>query len=97
MTHRERMRERRQRQLARKPGFTPVHNRRIAAAIAAEMVLLVDAGMDEFRAELTAIRTIARQLPPPPFQRRHRAPRPSKSDNPDYRKLNPARAMACAG
>lgn len=71
---------------AQTTGFTPIPNRRIQAAIAAEVVRLMEVEkLTGPEAQDRAIRTVARTLPSPrPF--RHLFPRPSKSDNPVYRK-----------
>ena len=86
MTHRERMQERRARQLARTPGFDPIPNRRVNAAIAATISRFLAMGMPPAAAEREARHAVARSLPMLPAQRRLRAPRPSKSDNAAYRK-----------
>lgn len=84
--HRERMQERRWRQLARKPGFTPVPNRRIQAAVARASLDLLGSGVTPDRAEAEAWRIVASRLPHAGFKRTLRPPRPSKSDDPAYRK-----------
>ena len=71
-------------------GFTPVANKRILAAIGAVSLALVDSGWRPLQAEVEAVRRVARTLPVLPLQRRHRAPRPSKSDDPAYRKVSAA-------
>lgn len=83
--HRQRMVERRRRQLAREPGFTPISNARIDKAIAAATLALRLQGKGPVEAQEEATRHVARQLPPAPRVKSHR-PRPSKSDDPAYRK-----------
>lgn len=68
-------------------GFTPISNKRIDAAIAATAIKLLESGMKPEKVHVEAVRAVARTLPPLPFARRHRLPRPSKSDNPEYRKV----------
>ena len=67
-------------------GFHPVPNRRLAAMAAEEAVRLMFEGAEPFAAEAMALRSVALKLSPLPFARRHRAPKPSKSDDPTYRK-----------
>ena len=72
-------------------GFTPIANKRINAAIAAAALKLLEAGrLDPRSVQVEAVRQVARTLPLPPIARRHRTPKPSKSDSPTYRK------QACA-
>lgn len=68
-------------------GFTPVRNKRIMATIGAVTLALVNTGWRPEQAEAEGVRRVARTLAPLPHQRRHRAPRPSKSDDPAYRKV----------
>lgn len=68
-------------------GFTPVRNRRIEKSVAATAAELVEAGNETDYAWRTARQQVARNLPPLPFARRHRMPKPSKSDCPIYRKV----------
>ena len=65
-------------------GFTPVRNARIDAAIAAIAELLIEAGNEVGTAWRTARLQVARKLPTGPVRRR--TPKPSKSDDPAYRK-----------
>ncbi|EJU13662.1 hypothetical protein LH128_07607 [Sphingomonas sp. LH128] len=68
-------------------GFTPIRNKRIEAAIAAEGIRLLKAGLARPDAvHNDAIRNVAANLPASPFARRLRLPRPSKNDSPIYRK-----------
>ena len=78
--------ERRERQLARVPGFTPSNNKRIDAEIARLFTDLLKTCEDPFEAATIAVSQIAATLPPLPIVHRHRAPRPSKSGHPAYRK-----------
>jgi hypothetical protein len=77
--------QRRQRQLARLPGFDPVPNKRIDAAIAGEIAKLTKDFGDPVQAVMIAVQRVVATLPPMPCRRRHRAPRPSKSDSRVYR------------
>ena len=90
LTHRQEMFERRARQLAREPGFTPIVGERQAAAINAAAYRFQQAWPAMSQQDLIelAVRDVARGYPPRPFARQLRAPRPSKSDDPAYR--NPA-------
>lgn len=88
------MRERRTYQLARTPGFTPVPNKRIQAAVTAVLASLPPA-MNPIAALQFAIDAVRRRLPPVPIARRHRAPRPSKSDKAKYRKAGDGAADIC--
>lgn len=93
--HKQRMIERRARQLARTAGFTPIPNLRIARAIHIRALGYVESGVDPLAAEKLARNAVFAKLPASGFTRNTlRAPRPSKSDDPAWRKLNPARAMA---
>lgn len=69
-------------------GFTPVRNKRIDAAIAAAALALLDAGEKPEKVHRLAVKHVARTLPSLPFAKRHHVPRPSKSDDPDYRRGN---------
>lgn len=72
-------------------GFTPMPNKRIDAAVAAEGIrLLKDGQISPNAVPREAVRAVASTLPALPFARRHRLPRPSKNDCPIYRK------QACA-
>jgi hypothetical protein len=83
--HKKRMRERRERQLARQPGFTPVANKRIDGAIMAAMLAFQMHGLNASEAHERARRQVASGLPKArPF--RHLFPRPSKNDSAAYRK-----------
>ena len=70
-------------QLERLAGFTPVNNKRVNGAIMTQMVMLRSMGMEPLEAESEARRRVASRLAPRPMTRR--PPRPSKSDDPDYR------------
>jgi hypothetical protein len=93
MVHRERMKARRERQLARTPGFTPVRNERVEKAIATQEALISLAALNgggvpnaiEVREQ--ALRNVARSLPKPQPSKLYRH-RPSKSDSPAYRKVS---------
>jgi hypothetical protein len=85
---RARLAERRIRQLDRRPGFIPVPNARVDGAIATQQALLAATGAyNAVEALHEARRRVARLLPPPPMVKSHRR-RPSKSDNPEYRRGN---------
>lgn len=85
---RARLAIRRLRQLDRRPGFIPVPNARIDGAIATQQALLAATGAyNAMEALAEARRRVARTLPPGPMVRARR-PRPSKSDNPEYRRGN---------
>lgn len=72
-------------------GFTPMRNKRIEAAIAAEGIRLLKASLATANnVHREAVRIVAATLPALPFARRHRLPRPSKNDCPIYCK------QACA-
>lgn len=72
-------------------GFTPMRNKRIDAAIAAEGVRLLKEGrLSPSAIRRESVHNVAATLPALPFARRHRLPRPSKNDCPIYRK------QACA-
>ena len=77
---------------SRRPlGFTPIPNKRINAAIAAEGIRLLKQGrLSPAAVRREAVRNVAATLPALPFARRHCLPRPSKNDCPIYRK------QACA-
>lgn len=85
--HKAEMEARRARQRNRTVGFTPVHNARINAAIAAKTALYQLAGEQPTKAEYRAMRDVAAMLPALPMERRtlYRR-RPSKSDSAAYRK-----------
>lgn len=83
--HRAVMAARRAEQLARVPGFDPIVGERQAATIIAEEARQRAAGFEGQVALDRALRIAAGKLPGQDFARRHRAPRPSKSDDPAYR------------
>jgi len=85
MTHKQRMIERRQRQLAREPGFTPVLNRRVAGAMQQAFLLFQMRGMTAPEAESAARDHVAKSLPKLRASKLYRY-RPSKSDSAIYRK-----------
>lgn len=71
-------------------GFTPIPNKRIGLAIVkAERGFLKD-GVDPNKAHGLAVRQVAATLSPLPLAHRHRAPRPTKSEDPAYRKAQAA-------
>ncbi|WP_288806508.1 hypothetical protein [uncultured Novosphingobium sp.] len=68
-------------------GFTPVPNIRVATALQAAYLAKLKLGLTPTQAMEEAERAVARQLPPVPFGRRsYRLPKPSRSDDPAYRK-----------
>lgn len=74
---------------ARVPGFEGVPSRRVNGLYQAGLLLAMSRGVDALEAQSFAWRHVASQLPPPPMI--HRAIplsgwRPSRSDNPEYRK-----------
>lgn len=91
MTHKERMVERRQKQLDRVPGFTPVRSQRVDSAFqvaCAGIALAASKGVPLSAAQIEeqAIEQVRRLLPPEPMQRRAiRRIRPSRSDQAAYR------------
>lgn len=86
LPHGERMVARRGRQLARTPGFTPVRNARIEGMALRALQVAQALGYTGARLEAEAMAMLRRQLPAQGFAKRHRAPRPSKSDSPHYRR-----------
>lgn len=85
---RARLAHRRLRQLHRQPGFTPVRNARVDGAIQTQQALLAATGAyNALEALAEARRRVARMLPAPPMVRSY-ARKPSKSDNPEYRRGN---------
>lgn len=85
---RARLAIRRLRQLDRRPGFIPIPNARVDGAIATQQALLAATGAyNAMEALAEARRRVARMLPAGPMVRRA-VPRPSKSDNPEYRRGN---------
>lgn len=81
------MKARRERQLARQPGFTPVPNKRIDAALAVAglRAKLANPLLSAAEAERQGYRDVCATLPRGrPF--RHLFPRPSKNDCAAYRK-----------
>lgn len=83
----------------RTPGFEPLVGRQQARNIQRCYVQLLSRSpeIDKIQCWQTALSMANRLLPALAFARRHRAPRPSKSDDPLYR--NPALrvpAAACA-
>lgn len=73
---------------SRRPlGFTPIRNKRIDAAIAAQALRLLRAGLaTPSNVQREAVRIVAGMLQAEPLARRLRLPRPSKNDCPIYRK-----------
>lgn len=94
MEHTFKMAERKQRRAEMVRGFTPVPNKRINAAIMSataeflldEVVTKLPKAQQVNEARRLAVRRVTASLPGISFAKRHRAPRPSKSDNPAYRK-----------
>jgi hypothetical protein len=85
--HKSRMIERRERQLARVPGFTPVQNGRVQGAISSAFVIIQASKphLTTAEAQDEARRFVAKNLPRPSRSKLYR-PRPSKSDSAKYRK-----------
>jgi hypothetical protein len=88
---------RRERQMARTPGFTAVSNRRVNAAIdaATALIMLANAAavaegtakpLNPAVAHDEALRQVARQLPRPAMVFDWRNGLPTRNDNPEYRK-----------
>jgi hypothetical protein len=67
-------------------GFTPVGNARIAKALQVAFARAIALHMTPRLADIEARATVARALPPLPFAKRYRLPKPSRSDDPSYRK-----------
>lgn len=89
IAHREEMRARRERQRSRAPGFEAVPSKRNAALFQTFMLEEMMQGTPVHLVEALAWQRLARQLPPPPMERRAlplARPRPSRSDDPAYRK-----------
>lgn len=83
--HRQRMALRRARQLVRVPGFDARPSRKVRNSALRHLARLKDLFQgDELQKEVA--RAVARGLPMRPLERRARAPKPSRSDNPAYRK-----------
>ena len=83
--HRSRMARRRVRNAAMEPDFTPVANQAVGSAFNAAFMARVKQGHTPVDAHNLALRDIARLLPPGRMVRG--APKPSKSDDPSYRKV----------
>ena len=83
-------------------GFDPMPNARLEAQVArvfvTELQRLTECGVEQVYALPFAQRAALSTLPLQPIGRRHRAPRPSKSDNPLYRNpsLRPCAQTAAA-
>lgn len=69
-------------------GFTPVGNIRIARALQVAFARAIALHMAPRLAGIEARAAVARDLPPLPFAKRYRLPKPSRSDDPSYRKPN---------
>lgn len=80
------MAARRERQLARVPGFTPVRNKRVEGMALRALQDAQALGHVGARLEAEAFAMLRRELPMATIARRHRAPRSSKSDSAAYRK-----------
>jgi hypothetical protein len=80
------MKARRVRQLAREPGFTPVSNKRINAAlsVAPLKAMLRNPALTPVQAEEQGYRDVAATLGRPRSSKLYR-PRPSRSDDPAWR------------
>lgn len=83
--HAEKMAMKKAGRAKRRPGFTPMANKRITAMIAAETVVLIDSGVDPAQAQHDAVRNVARKLPAPKPSKLF-VRKPSKNDDPVYRK-----------
>lgn len=86
LPHAERMALRRAEQLNRVPGFTAMPNKRVERMAAEALERQAALGFEGLALEQAALRDVASRLPALTFARRHRAPRPSKSDTAAYRK-----------
>lgn len=88
------MQQRRLMQRDRTAGFTPVRNQRLMDYYEGQKVLIAVAHTDEngkcslkpAEIEQKAFNNLRNSLPAPKQEKRHRRLRPSKSDNPVYRK-----------
>lgn len=81
---------------ARTPGFDAMPNRRIVAALLQKAAELQELGWDAVKAFEHAWHQVARLLPRAPTAKVLRAPRPSRSDEPHYRKAcRPASCDTC--
>lgn len=67
-------------------GFTPIGNARIAKALQVAFAAAIALRMTPRQADTHARAAVARNLPPAPFSKRYRLPKPSRSDDPSYRK-----------
>lgn len=86
MPHAVRMARRRDRQLERKPGFTPVSNKRVDSLALAALKDCQQLGFTGEALQQAVLQAVCRQLPARGFQRNTlRGPRPSKSDSAAYR------------
>jgi hypothetical protein len=87
--HRAEMRERRERQLARRPGFEIVPSRRVNGMFQTFLLEGMALNMSPLAAQGHAWDRVRQALPPPPMERRAlplRDRRPTRNDDPDYRK-----------
>lgn len=82
--HRAKMARRKARNANMQPGFEPTPNKRVGTAFNTAFMARVQQGHSPVDAHNLALRDIARLLPMPRMTRP--APKPSKSDDPAYRK-----------
>ncbi|QSR16052.1 hypothetical protein [Novosphingobium sp. KA1] len=97
MTKKAQILDKRARQRA-SVGFSPVPNVRVAQALQIAYLEQIKLGLTPTQAMEEAERAVARQLPPVPFGRRsYRLPKPSRSDDPAYRKpIRVKRHLSCS-
>ncbi len=84
--HKQKMAMKKARRATERPGFTPIRNERIDAAIMARAlaIQIADPLTHKADAQQEAIRQVAKTLPMGRMVRRY-APRSSKNNLPDYR------------
>lgn len=82
--HRFKMKRKAERNATMQPEFTPVPNPRVANAFNTAFMAFIQQGYTPVDAHNLALRAISSRLPAARMTRRE--PRPSKSDNPAYRK-----------
>jgi hypothetical protein len=76
-------------------GFHPVRNKRIEMAVFAELSRQLELFGDTAIAHAEAWAIVARTLPPAPMRKTLRLPKPTKNNDPAYRKVGaPALAIA---
>lgn len=92
--HRAKMQLRRARQLQREPGFTPVANERLSAAVQTAFATLMVECAEQIANHAVsiqelqdrAVRQVSRALPPERMVFDWRNQGPTRNDNPEYRK-----------